>query len=101
MGFKPEHAVVCLKEKIPEGVGETNFSGGKQIKNKYSTLKQAFAEASEDICWNILESYPYRITIIEFIQKMESNTIYHFEFQTWNLDCQPAYNRYKSTIQLL
>ena len=33
--------------------------------------------------------------------QMDSNTIYYFKFQTWNLDLQPVYNRCKLTIQLV
>ena len=37
----------------------------------------------------------------QFDSQMDSNTIYYFEFQTWNLALQPAYNISKLTIQLL
>ena len=48
-GFKPSHSVAWLQNKFFEGVGATDFPSDKQIKNKYSTLKQGFKEASEDI----------------------------------------------------
>ena len=32
---------------------------------------------------------------------MNSNTIYYFKFQTWNLALQPAYTIFKLTIQLI
>ena len=49
LGFKLSQAMVWLKEIFPEGVGATDFPCDKQIKNKYSALKRAFKEASEDI----------------------------------------------------
>ena len=33
--------------------------------------------------------------------QMHSNNIHYFEYQTWNLDFHPAYNRCKPTTQIL
>ena len=49
MVFKSAEAIVWLKEKIPEGVGATDFPSDKYIKTKFSSLKRSFKEASEDI----------------------------------------------------
>ena len=49
MGFKPVQAMVWIKYKFPERVGETYFPSYKQIKIKFPELKQEFKEASEDI----------------------------------------------------
>ena len=40
VGFNTEQAMVWLKEKIPEGLGTTNFPSDKYIKTKLSALKQ-------------------------------------------------------------
>ena len=45
----PVQSVVKTKGKPPEEVGATNFPSDKQIKTKFSLLKQSFKKASEDI----------------------------------------------------
>ena len=49
-----------------------------------------------ELCWNLI---PDSLDQVE--SQMDSNAIYYFEFQTWNLDLQPTQNRSKLTIQLL
>ena len=51
-GWDSAQAVVWLKENSPEVVGVSNFTSDKQIKTKFSSLKQAFEEAFEDIYIN-------------------------------------------------
>ena len=49
VGFNPVQSVVCLKEKLPEGFGDTNLPSDKHIKNNYSSFKLSFKEAYEYI----------------------------------------------------
>ena len=61
------------------------------------TLRQALAKlvmraageqaktACGNLCWNLI---PDSLDQVE--SQIDSNTIYYFEFQTWNLTLQPA-----------
>ena len=51
--------------------------------------------------WNILESSPAKIPLIELSHKRTRILFYYLEFQTWNMDFQPAYNICKFSIQLI